>query len=129
MRGAHSVHDLTAHLVLVTKYRRRVITDRVRVHIVDETTDIATRRGADLLEADGLADHLHLLIRYPPTIALADLARAIKTNTSRVVRARQYPEVTRSLWGSQFWSDGYYVSSTGGAQLHTVTAYIRNQRT
>ena len=49
MRGAHSVHDLNTHLVLITKYRRRVITDRVRAHIIAAATDIADRRGAGIL--------------------------------------------------------------------------------
>ena len=129
MRGAHSIHDLHVHLVLVTKYRRRVITDRVRHQLIAAAADTTSRIGATITEADGEEDHLHLLIRYPPRVSVAELARLIKTNTSRQVRQQRYPEVTRRLWGPHFWSPGYFAASAGGATLETIKTYIQNQRT
>lgn len=127
--GRHVVYNLHAHIVLVTKYRRDPITDRVRKLIIDVTQEVCDRHGVTLMEADGETDHIHLLINYPPKLSLSALVGAIKTNTSKRVREQQWPEVTQALWGEHFWSPSYFVTSTGGAPLERVAAYIRDQRT
>lgn len=126
--GRHVVYQLHAHIVIVTKYRRGVITDRVRELLVDQARRSCEMMGAALLEADGEDDHLHLLVEYPPKVALSKLVGAIKTNTSRIVRQQQWPEVNTALWGKQFWSPSYFVTSTGGAPLERVAQYVRDQR-
>lgn len=126
--GRHVVYQLHAHIVVVTKYRRGVITDRVRELLIDQAAESCRMLEAELLEADGEDDHLHLLVSYPPKLALSRLVGAIKTNTSRKVRAQQWPEVTRALWGSHFWSPSFFVASTGGAPLERVAQYVRDQR-
>ncbi|MCH9736507.1 MAG: IS200/IS605 family transposase [Actinomycetia bacterium] len=126
--GRHVVYRLTVHLVLVTKYRRGVITDRVRELLVDTAREVCERHGAALLEADGEDDHLHLLVDYPPRLSVSTLVGAVKTNTSKRVREQQWPEVTAALWGEHFWSPSYFACSTGGAPLERVAAYIRTQR-
>lgn len=126
--GRHVVFSLQAHIVLVTKYRRDPITDRVRELLVSTTQEVCERHEVRLLEADGEADHLHLLVDYPPKLSLSRLVGAIKTNTSKRVRERRWPEVTQSLWGAHFWSPSYFVTSTGGAPLERVAAYVRDQR-
>ena len=126
--GRHVVYRLTAHLVLVTKYRRGVITDRVRELLVETTREVCERHGVTLLEADGDDDHLHLLVDYPPKLSISILVGAVKTNTSRIVREQKWPEVTDVLWGKHFWSPSYFACSTGGAPLERVAAYIRAQR-
>ena len=126
--GKHTVFRLHAHVVLMTKYRRHAISDRVRELLVETTREACRRNDTVLLEADGESDHLHLLIDYPPNIALARLVGTIKTNTSRRVRQQGWPEVTRTLWGEHFWSPSYFVTSTGGAPLELVAAYVRSQR-
>lgn len=126
--GRHVVHDLNAHVVLVTKYRRGVITDRVREVIIDTTREVCERREVTLLEADGEDDHIHLLVAYPPKVSLSSLVMSIKTLTATRVRASNFPEVTSTLWGNHFWSPSYFVASTGGAPLEQVAAYVRNQR-
>lgn len=126
--GRHVVFSLRAHIVVVTKYRRGAITDRVREHLIATAREVCERFETTLLEADGEDDHLHLLVDYPPKVALSKLVGAIKTNTSLRVRRENYPEVTQALWGEHFWSPSYFVTSTGGAPLEKVAAYVRNQR-
>lgn len=126
--GRHVVYRLHAHIVLVTKYRRNPITDRVRTLLIDVTREVCERHGVNLVEADGESDHLHLLIDYPPKVSISKLVGAIKTNTSKHVREQHWPEVTQALWGQHFWSPSYFATSTGGAPLELVAAYVRNQR-
>ena len=126
--GRHVVHDLNAHIVLVTKYRKNAITDRVRNLLVETAREVCSRHGAELLEADGEHDHLHLLVSYPPKVSLSALVMALKTNTSKRVRAQGWDEIRRALWGAHFWSPSYFVASTGGAPLERVAEYVRSQR-
>ncbi len=93
------VYSLRAHIVLVTKYRRGAITDRVRKHLIGTASEVCVRFETVLLEADGEDDHLHLLVDYPPKVSLSKLVGAIKTNTSLRVRKERFPEVTAALWG------------------------------
>ena len=126
--GRHVVYRLHAHVVLVTKYRRSPITDRVRKLLIETTREVCERHGVSLVEADGESDHLHLVVDYPPKVSLSILVGAIKTNTSRRVREQNWPEARAKLWGEHFWSPSYFAVSTGGAPLEAVRQYVREQR-
>ena len=97
------VHRLHAHLVFTTKYRRGAIhTERVRDLLREVMTSVGEDVGAqiDTIEADG--DHVHLLVDYPPQLALSRLVNVLKGVSSRRLRQRDWPEVRRVLWGKAF---------------------------
>lgn len=126
--GRHVVHCLNAHLVFTTKYRRGAIqTDRVRALLKEVMTSVASDMGAglDAVEADG--DHVHLLVSYPPQLALSTLVNSLKGVSSRRLRQKDWPEVTRALSGAAFWSPSYCVVSCGGASLDVVKTYVEAQ--
>ena len=101
---------------------------RVRARLVSSTRQVCERHGAVVVAADGESDHLHLLIEYPPKVALSRLVGSIKTNKSKRVREQRWPEVTRALWGQHFWSPSYLAVSAGAAPLAAVATYLRDQR-
>jgi putative transposase len=115
-------------LVFVTKYRRRPITARVRQFLDKVFSEVCRDFGGTLDEMDGEADHLHLLVSMPPKVAPANLVNSLKGVSSRYLRQQRYPEVRRALWGEHYWSPSYFVSSTGGATLAKVKAFIQKQR-
>ena len=104
-----------------------MITDRVRVPLINTAREVCQRHHVTLVEADSEHDHPHLLLDHPPKISLSILVGAIKTNSSRVIREQGWPEVRRAWWGQHFWSPSYSVPSTGGAPIETVRDYITNQ--
>lgn len=126
--GRHVVYKLHAHIVLTPKYRRKVMTERVGADLKDSFEEVCGRYGATLEEFETDQDHAHLLVSYPPKVALSTLVMSLKTISSMRVRAHQWDEVTRALWGKHFWSPSYAVVSCGGAPLETVAEYIRNQQ-
>jgi putative transposase len=126
--GRSVVYALTAHLVFVTKYRRGVISDRVRVHLQESFESVMTDFGGALLQCDGEDDHIHLLVSYPPKYSVTNLVNALKGVSARLLRKRNLPEVRSKLWGAHLWTPSYFASSTGGASLDTVRQYIENQR-
>jgi putative transposase len=122
------MYKLHVHLVFITKYRRGVITDRVRTDLEAAMRKVCEDFEAELIEIDGEDDHLHLLVSYPPKVAISRLTNSLKGVSSRRIRQMNYPEVRRALWGSAFWSPSYCAVSAGGAPLETIKRYIQDQR-
>lgn len=126
--GRHVVFNLQAHIVLVTKYRRGAISNRVREEIINAANDVAKRYEFKILDIDGEDDHIHLIVDYPPKLSLSKLVMVLKANTAKKVREQRFEEVESVLWGNHFWSPSYFVSSTGGASLEKVRRYVQEQR-
>ena len=122
------VYALTAHLVFVPKYRRKVITSKVFEALRASWTATCADFESELREAGYEADHAHLLVGYPPKVALSTLVNSLKGVSARRLRAAHLPEVERKLWGSHFWSPSYCVVSCGGAPLEIVKRYVEAQR-
>lgn len=122
------VYVLHVHLVFTTKYRRGALTDRVREFLRPAMEKVCADFGATLEAFDGEDDHVHLLVGYPPKVALSSLVNSLKGATSRLVRKREFPEVKERLWGDAFWSPSYCAVSCGGAPLDVIKDYIENQR-
>ena len=123
----HSCFLLSYHLVLVTKYRKPVLTDGIRDTVFRTIGNILNERNCILLEINGEPDHLHVLFDAPPEINLLDLVRVIKTKTSRFSR-RDYPDILNNYYRKPyFWSDSYFIGSVGLNTKDIVTDYIRNQ--
>jgi len=127
-KGRHAVWQCHAHLVFVTKYRRGVFDDAMLVTCQQVMTDVCTDFGVDLIEFNGEDDHVHLLIAFPPTVALSRLVNSLKGVSSRRLRQHHPDRVAQYLWGGHLWSRSYYVGTVGGASLDAVRDYIDDQR-
>jgi putative transposase len=126
--GRHVVFSLTVHLVFVPKYRRRVISSRVFEVLQRAWKTVCVDFECELKEAGFEDDHAHLLIAYPPKVALSVLVNSLKGVSARMLRAAALPEVTSKLWGKHFWSPSYCAVSCGGAPLEIVKRYVEQQR-
>lgn len=126
-RGRHVVYELSVHLVFVTKYRRAVLTaDAMRV-LRKAWETVCGEMSCTLVEANGEADPVHLLVGYPPKVSLSVLVNSLKGVSARRLRAAHLPEVEGALWGEHFWSPSYGAFSAGGAPLAKVRKYIEEQ--
>jgi putative transposase len=122
-----TVYDLSIHLVLVTKYRAKVINPVVLKRLGEILSSTAQKWECEVKEFNGEADHVHLLISINPKVCISTFANNLKTVSSRLIR-KEYPEhVFRYLKKDAFWKIGYCVSSTGGASIDTIKRYIQNQ--
>jgi putative transposase len=81
--------------------------------------------NAELVEMDGEDDHVHLLVAYPPTIAVARLVNSLKGVSARRLRQRYRMRTHRE----HLWSPSYFAASAAGVPPETLKAYIRQQRT
>lgn len=85
-RARHSVSLLHAHLVFVTKFRRKLFTDPMLTFAETTMRAVCAELDVDLAEFNGEADHVHLLVAYPPTLAISVLAQRLKGRTAYAVR-------------------------------------------
>lgn len=125
--GRHCTFLIHAHLVFVTKYRRVCFTSRVLDHLKEVFNSVCKDFEAELVEFEGEDDHVHLLINYPPKIALSRLVGSLKGVSSRYIREVNYPEIRKKLWGKALWSPSYFAGSCGGASLEVIKQYIEEQ--
>ena len=112
--------QLLNHFVFATKNREPVLDDEIRPRVFGCLARIARNRGCDVHAINGWVDHVHLLLRVPPTIAPADLLRDLKANSSRRLRED---------WGrpSFAWQAGYSAFSVSGRNIDAAIHYIRRQ--
>lgn len=125
--GRHCTFLIHAHLVFVTKYRRVSFTPRVLNHMKEVFKSVCIDFEAELVEFKGEGDHVHLLVNYPPKVALSKLVGSLKGVSSRYIREKNYPEIRKKLWGKALWSPSYFAGSCGGAPLDLIKEYIQNQ--
>lgn len=88
--GFRSVYRLNAHIVLVVKYRRKAINAEILSRLKQIITDTLKKSDCELLEFNGEADHIHLLIDYKPDKPLSTMIGNIKTVSSRLIR-KEFP--------------------------------------
>lgn len=126
--GRHCVFNIHAHLVFVAKYRRTVFTLKSLDVLRNIFNDVCQKFDATLIEFDGEKDHVHLLVNYPPKVALSKLVNSLKGVSSRLLR-QELKEMERYYWKGVLWSPSYFASSCGGAPISIIKEYIRNQQT
>lgn len=89
--------------------------------------DIAKRFQMHFLEIGTDKNHVHFLIQSVPTYAPTKIARIVKSITAREIFARA-PEVKKQLWGGEFWSDGFFISTVGkNGTENVIQQYVKNQ--
>ncbi|MBS4730102.1 IS200/IS605 family transposase [Mycobacterium sp. SM1] len=126
-RARHRVSLLHAHLVFVTKYRRKLFTDPMLTFADTTMRTVCAELDVELVEFNGEADHVHLLVAYPPTLAISTLAHRLKGRTAYAVRREYTGACGRAGMRSHLWSPSYFAVSCGGAPLSIIKQYIDGQ--
>lgn len=123
----HSVFLLNYHLVLVVKYRRRVIDDNISERLKEIFIYICKKYNITLEEWNHDYDHIHILFRAHPNSQLSKFLNAYKSASSRLIK-KEFPRIKKKLWKEYFWSRSFCLITTGGAPIETIKKYIENQR-
>lgn len=122
----HSVFKMYFHLVLVTKYRRKVINDEICDYLQERFITIGENYNLHLEDMDHDKDHVHILFRGEPKSNLSKFINGYKSATSRKVK-ELFPYVKKELWKSQFWSQSFCLITIGESPLETIKNYIESQ--
>ena len=121
MSGTYT--NLLYHIVFSTKERRQLITPAIQDDLYAYLGGIVRGLDGILLEVNGIADHVHLLAKLPPKLALSDAVRDIKANSSKWLNEE------KSRLYKFAWQDGFAAFSVSESQAERIRGYIRNQKT
>ena len=126
---SHNVSVLLYHFVCPAIYRRVVFTAPVDQSIKEICLEISKRYEITFIEIGTDKDHVHFLIQSVPTQSPTRIIQTVKSITEKEV-FRQHPEVKRQLWGGEFWTKGFYVSTVGRhGDENTIQEYVKKQGT
>lgn len=126
--GRHCVFNMHVHLVFVTKYHRRVFTAEALAVLRESFTRVCADFEAELIEMNGEHDHVHLLVHYPPKMAVSSLVNSLKGASARILRKR-LPEIAGRYYKNVLWSPSYFAASCGGAPISIIRRYVEQQQT
>lgn len=124
--NSHSVFSLNYHLILVVKYRRKVIDDNISNRLKEIFEYISPKYNISIQEWNHDIDHVHVLFKANPNSEISKFINAYKSASSRLIK-NEYPKIKEKLWKEYFWSRSFCLVTTGGAPLDVVKKYIENQ--
>jgi putative transposase len=122
---AHVKWECKYHVVIVPKYRKKVLFGRVRRDVGKIIRQLCRQKDVELIEGHAMPDHIHLVLSVPPKYSIAMVMGYLK-GKSAIHLHRQLQGVKQGFTGKHFWSRGYCVS-TIGMDEETIRAYVRNQ--
>ncbi len=124
----HCVFNMHVHLVFVTKYRKQVFRKDMLETLKGLFEKVCHDLESQLIEFDGESDHVHLLVHYPPKVAISKLVNSLKGASSRSLK-KEYPMLQKHYWKGALWSPSYFSGSCGGAPIDIIKKYIEGQKT
>ena len=122
----HSVFLMYYHLILVVKFRRKVIDDENSDRLREIFEYISPRYNIELQEWNHDKDHVHILFKAHPKSELSKFINAYKSASSRLIK-KEYPKIREKLWKEYFWSRSFCLLTTGGAPIDVIKRYIESQ--
>jgi len=128
-KSSHAVFSLQYHLILIIKYRRKALcNDAIRERLKNIIWDLAKQLGIEIIAQEPAEDHIHILFKSKPSTDLVKAVNTLKGVTARYLR-KEFPELKELLWGDSFWSDSYFLASTGQVSLDVLKKYVEEEQT
>ena len=124
---AHTVNQLTVHLVWVTKYRYPVLTGAVQLRTRELVRQICDASDVRILKGVVASDHVHIHVSRPPSLPESELIRRLKGRSARKLLL-EYPQLKKRYWGGHLWAMGYGAWSTGVVSQELINEYLEHHR-
>ena len=122
----HSVFVLYYHLILVVKYRRKVIDDKISARLREIFEYIAPKYSLKVEEWGHDTDHVHVMFTAQPKAELSKFINAYKSASSRLIK-KEFSQIKEELWKEFFWSQSFCLLTTGGVTIEVIRKYIQSQ--
>ena len=125
--GSTCVYNFGYHVVWSTKYRKKVLVDKVDTCLRGLFTDMGQQYDFEIKEIEIMPDHCHLFISCHPKYSPSNIVKILKgTSARRLFMA--FPQIKKSLWGGHLWNPSYYIGTVGNISKDVVLKYIQNQK-
>ena len=118
---ADTYSQIYIHIVFAVKGRDNLISGKWKDELYKHITGIINNEGQKLLAINGMPDHVHILIGLKPTVALSNIVRDIKANSSKFINEQRF------IAGKFEWQQGFGAFSYSHSQIHVIVKYIENQ--
>ena len=126
-KAKHCAYQTHYHLVFPVKYRKALLSPEVEKAIPMIAREISERYEVEFEQIGCDKNHIHILCSFHPKYSIGEVVRKFKSITAREL-FKTFPELKKSLWGGEFWSDGYYAATVGeGGNWAVVKKYVHNQ--
>lgn len=123
-----SKHNLKVHIILVCKYRKKLLVGNVNENVKNTIKEIESKSDFEIIEMETDKDHIHLMIQYIPRVSISAIINRIKSITTHTIWIEHQKMLRKHFWREKtFWTDGYFACSIGEASPETIANYIRNQ--
>ena len=122
---SHTRWNCKYHIVFIPKYRRKEIYGKLRSDIGQIIRQLCSYKGVEIMEAHAMPDHIHMLVRIPPKIAVSNFMGYLKGKSSLMIFER-HANLKYKYGNRNFWAKGFFVS-TVGLDTEKVKQYIRDQ--
>jgi len=124
--GSHTRHDLKAHVVWITKYRKPVLRGEIAARIREIIRQECAVMEVEIIRGHVSRDHIHLFVGYLPSLSVSKMVQRLKGKSSwRMLQ--EFPEIRRKFWGSRMWGRGYFVASSGNVTDEVIIEYVEGQ--
>lgn len=127
-KNRHACFLLRYHLVLITKYRKPVLTEDIDLFVKDYAEKYFTNNSCNILKIESNKDHIHIFFEAPATAQLANLINGFKTVSSRMVRNRFSELLSNYYWKPYFWSRSYFITTVSANITKIVNEYIKKEK-
>ena len=122
---AHTSWNCKYHIVFAPKYRRKVIDGQLRADIGQILRKLCEQKGVEIIEANAMPDHIHMLVSIPPHISISQFMGYIKGKSTLMIFDR-HAKLKYKYGSRHFWCRGYYVDTVGRNEK-VIKEYIKNQ--
>ena len=126
-RGSHSVYDIQYHVVWTTKYRYKVLREKVAERLRELLRQGCGARDITIIRGSVGRDHVHMLISCPPTLAPSKIMQYLKGRSSKMLQ-EEFPELKKRYWGQHLWAVGYFCRTVGAVTDEMIKEYIDQQK-
>ena len=123
----HSCFLLQYHLVLVTKYRKKVFNNDMETFLTSFIESMMKKNDCNLMKIIYDRDHVHILFEAPVTLNLPNFINGLKSTSSRMIRRAFSEYLKQFFWKPVFWSRSYFICTVSEHTKQVVQEYIRNQ--
>ena len=122
---SHTKWECKYHIVFAPKFRRKIIYGQLKQDIATILSALCKRKGVEIIEAEMCVDHVHMLVRIPPSISVSSFMGYLKGKSSLMIFDR-HANLKYKYGSRHFWCRGYFVD-TVGKNAKKIEEYIRNQ--
>ncbi|UNL62512.1 IS200/IS605 family transposase [Limosilactobacillus mucosae] len=122
-----SVYSLQYHLIIVTKYRRDVLTGSVKQELEALLRSLADQFDMQIEEMEIMSDHVHMLVDASPKHSISSIMKGLKGVSARML-FMHHPEIKQKLWGGHLWQPSYFAVTVSERSEEQIRHYIQHQK-